>query len=368
MVSAESGRTVVEDLARRTESLVRDVVIDVEDRYHGIASDMPDNVRAALHTAARTAGVFAPQIGTEFGGSGLNMRDRLPIVEASGYSLFGPLALNCAAPDDGNIFLLEHLASVAQQNRYLIPLAAGRIRSCDVSTESTVAARAGRSGLPIMAERTGAGWVINGRQRFVRGAAGASVAIVNAHTSGGGRSRGGTTMFVVDADTPGYTLRRDVDSPRARTCGGEGELVFEDLEVDEDAVLGDVDRGVDYALARVGPVTLTACMRWMGSARRAADIAVERAGARTSVGSVAGVVEQLIVGNEIDILAARALVDRACLLFDVEEPSAQAISIAKTFVVEAVGRVVDRSLQICGVLGVTDDAVLSRLHRQVRSL
>ena len=151
--------------------------------------------------------MFAPQIGTEFGGSGLNMRDRLPIVEASGYSRFGPLALNCAAPDDGNIFLLEQLASAAQQDRYLIPLAAGRIRSCYVSTESAVVARVGRTGLPTMAERTGAGWVINGRSRFVRGAVGASVAIVTAHTSAGGGSRGGTTMFVVDADTPGYTLR-----------------------------------------------------------------------------------------------------------------------------------------------------------------
>ncbi|MGC4994625.1 acyl-CoA dehydrogenase family protein [Nocardia salmonicida] len=368
MVSAESGRSVVADLAMRTELLVRDIVIDVEDRFHGIASDLPDDVRAALHTAARAAGVFAPQVGTEFGGSGLNMRERLPIVEASGYSLFGPLALNCAAPDDGNIFLLEQLASAAQQDRYLIPLAAGCIRSCYVSTESAVVARTGRSGLPTMAERTGAGWVINGRSRFVRGAVGASVAIVTAHTSAGRGSRGGTTMFVVDADTPGYTLRSDVDSRRARTFGGDGELVFEDLEVGEDAVLGEVDRAVDYALARVGPVTLTACMHWMGSARRAADIAVERSTARTSVGRGEGVVEQFIVDNEVDILAARALVDRACLLFDVGEPSAQAISIATTFVVEAVGRVVDRSLRICGVLGVTDDAVLSRLHRQVRSL
>ncbi|MGW8651650.1 acyl-CoA dehydrogenase family protein, partial [Nocardia salmonicida] len=310
MVSAEPGCSVVADLARRTESLVRDVVIDVEDRYHGIAADLPDGVRAALHTAARTAGVFAPQIGTEFGGSGLNMRDRLPIVEASGYSLFGPLALNCAAPDDGNIFLLEQLASAAQQDRYLIPLAAGHIRTCYVPTESTVVDRAGPSGLPTMAERTGAGWVINGRPQFVRGAVGASVAIVTAHTSGGGGSRGGTTMFVVDADTPGYTLRRDVDSARARTFGGDGELVFEDLEVGEDAVLGEVDRGVDYALARGGPVTLTACMRWMGSARRAADIAVERSAARTSVGSVVGAVEQVLTDNETDILAAPAIVER----------------------------------------------------------
>ncbi|MFI7528965.1 acyl-CoA dehydrogenase family protein [Nocardia salmonicida] len=367
-MSAESGRTVVADLARRTELLVRDVVIDVEDRFHGIAADLPDDVRSALHTAARTAGVFAPQIGTEFGGSGLNMRDRLPIVEASGYSQFGPLALNCAAPDDGNIFLLEHLASAAQRNRYLIPLAAGRIRSCSVSTESTDVARSEASELPIVATRTGAGWVINGRPQFVRGAVGASVAIVTAHTGGSGGSRGGTTMFVVDAETPGYTLRRAVDSPRTRILGGDGELVFEDLEVGEDAVLGDVDRGADYALARVGPATLTACMRWMGSARRAADIAIERSAAHTSVGSVAGVVEQFIVDNEIDILAARALVDRACLLFDVEEPSAQAISSAKTFVVEAVGRVVDRSIQICGMPGVAEDAVLSRLHRQIRSL
>ncbi|TCJ97356.1 acyl-CoA dehydrogenase [Nocardia alba] len=367
-MTPDSTATVV-GLTKKTEYLVRQLILPVEEQHGGNAHDLPDDVRRALQTAARTAGVFAPQVGAAFGGLGLNMHDRAPIFEASGYSLFGPVAQNCAAPDEGNMHLMERLASPDQQRRYLRPLAAGRIRSCFAMTEPVPGEGFDPSVLNTTAERTSGGWVINGRKWFVTGADGSAFAIVVARTSGEPDSRSGATMFLVDADSPGLRIRPDRETHRATVFARESELIFENLEVSDDMVLGEVDRGFDYAQTRLWNTRLTNCMRWLGSARRAADIAVTRAASQSSAGrrlGDLGMVQQLIADNEIDIAASRGLVERACLLLDAGEPSAQATSIAKTFVAEAVGRVVDRSLQICSAPGYSEDAPLSWLYREVR--
>jgi acyl-CoA dehydrogenase len=363
------GAAMIAGLTKKTESLVRQLILPVEEQHGGNAHDLPDDVRRALQTAARTAGVFAPQVGKAFGGLGLNMRDRAPVFEASGYSLFGPVAQNCAAPDEGNMHLMERLASPTQQVRYLKPLAAGRIRSCFAMTEPVPGKGFDPSTLRTTAERTNCGWVINGHKWFVTGADGSAFAIVVARTSGEPDSRGGATMFIIDAGTPGLRVRHDRGTHQATTFARESELIFDNLEVSDDMVLGEVDQGFDYAQTRLWNTRLTNCMRWLGSARRAADIAVARAAAQSSSGGRMGdlgMVQHLIADNEIDIAASRGLVERACLLLDAGEPSAQATSIAKTFVAEAVGRVVDRSLQICSAPGNLEDAPLSWLYREVR--
>ncbi|MEU4318143.1 acyl-CoA dehydrogenase family protein [Nocardia fluminea] len=364
-----SSAAIVAGLTKKTELLVRQLVLPVEEQHGGNAHDLPEDVRRALQTAARTAGVFAPQVGAAFGGLGLNMRDRAPVFEASGYSLFGPVAQNCAAPDEGNMHLMERLASPDQQIRYLLPLAAGRIRSCFAMTEPMPGNGFDPSALHTTAEKTSCGWVINGRKWFVTGADGSAFAIVVARTSGEPNSRSGATMFLVDAGSPGLRVQHDRGTHRTTAFARESELIFENLEVSDDMVLGEVDRGFDYAQTRLWNTRLTNCMRWLGSARRAADIAVARAATPSSSGGKLGdlgMVQHLIADNEIDIAASRGLVERACLLLDAGEPSAQATAIAKTFVAEAVGRVVDRSLQICSAPGNTEDAPLSWLYREVR--
>jgi acyl-CoA dehydrogenase len=125
----------VADLARRTATFVREVVIPVEERYGGVVTGSGEEIRAQLQQAAREAGLFAPHVTTEFGGQGLDMRARAVVFEEAGYSLFGPLALNIAAPDEGNMHLLERVATREQQVRYLRPLAAGEVRSCFAMTE-----------------------------------------------------------------------------------------------------------------------------------------------------------------------------------------------------------------------------------------
>ena len=357
----------VADLARRTREFVREVVIPVEEEHRGVVHD--ESVRAQLQKAAKDAGVFAPHVSSTFGGHGLDMRARAAVFEEAGYSLLGPLALNIAAPDEGNMHMLEILATEEQKQRFLAPLAAGDIRSCFAMTEPAPGAGSDPSALLTTATKVADGWRIGGRKWFITGADGAGFAICMARTSGAPGEQGGATMFLVEADNPGMTMVRHIDTLDESLFGGHLEVLFEDCVVPDNAVLGGVDEGFRAAQVRLGPARMTHCMRWLGIARRAQDIAVARAVERELFGSPLadlGMVQQMIADNEIDIAAARGLILQACWELDQGRSGTQSTSIAKTFSAEAIWRVVDRSLQICGSLGVSGDILLSRFLREVR--
>jgi acyl-CoA dehydrogenase len=313
--------------------------------------------------------VFVPHVGVEFGGHGLDMRGRAVVFEEAGYALLGPLALNIAAPDEGNMHMLEAIATEAQKAGYLAPLAAGDIRSCFAMTEPAPGAGSDPAALSTTAAKVPGGWRINGRKWFVTGADGAAFAICMARTSGEPGQAGGATMFLVDADNPGMRIVRHIDTLDEALYGGHHELLFDDCVVPDDAVLGEVDQGFRYAQVRLGPARMTHCMRWLGLARRAQDIAIARATEREVFGAKLadlGMVQSMIADNEIDIAASRGLILQACWELDNGRSAAQSTSIAKTFTSEAVWRVVDRSLQICGALGVSGDVLLARFLREVR--
>lgn len=354
-------------LAERTAAFVRDVVLPVEREHKGVVRS--DAVRAELQRAARDAGVFAPHVSTEYGGHGLDMCGRAAVFEEAGYALPGPLALNIAAPDEGNMHMLEAIATPEQKERYLRPLASGDVRSCFAMTEPAPGAGSDANALATRAERVPGGWRIDGHKWFITGADGAAYAIVMARTSGAAGEPGAATMFLVDADNPGMKTVRHIDTLDESLFGGHAEIRFDDCVVPDAAVLGEVDRGFAYAQVRLGPARMTHCMRWLGIARRAQDIAVARAAERRLFGSRLadlGMAQQMIADNEIDIAAARGLILRACWELDQGRSAAQATSIAKTFGAEAVWRVVDRALQICGSLGVSEDILLGRFLREVR--
>lgn len=354
-------------LAERTAAFVRDVVIAVEEEHRGVVTSA--EVRAELQGAARQAGVFAPHVSAEYGGQGLDMRDRAAVFEAAGYSLLGPLALNIAAPDEGNMHLLEAVATKEQGERYLRPLAAGEVRSCFAMTEPAPGAGSDPAALATRAMRVAGGWRIDGRKWFITGADGAAFAICMARTSGEPGEAGGATMFLVDADNPGMKMVRHIDTLDESLYGGHIELAFENCVVPADAVLGEVDEGFRYAQVRLGPARMTHCMRWLGIARRAQDIAVARASQRRLFGSLLGelgMVQQMIADNEIDIAASRGLILQACWELDQGRSASQSTAIAKTFCAEAIWRTVDRSVQICGSLGISEDILLGRYLREVR--
>lgn len=360
----------VTGLVARTEEFVREVVLPVEDANGGdIAAAGSDEIRVELQAEARSRGLFAPHAPVEYGGLGLDMSDRAPVFEAAGYSLFGPLAVNIAAPDEGNLHLLAHVASPGQKEQFLAPLAHGDQRSAFAMTEPAPGAGSDPAALSTRAEKAPGGWKISGHKWFITGADGAGFFIVMARTSGAPGDRGGATMFLTPADAPGLRVERHISTLDKSMIGGHCEVFFDELFVPDEGVLGAVDEGFAYAQVRLGPARMTHVMRWLGAARRAHDIAVEHVARRRGFGSALGdlgMVQQLVADNEIDIAATRALLVRACWELDRGEAASNSTAIAKTFGAEAIGRIVDRSVQMCGGLGVSDDLPLARLSREVR--
>ncbi|WP_330254119.1 acyl-CoA dehydrogenase family protein [Nocardia sp. NBC_00565] len=360
----------VQTLAERTRTFIRERVLPLEDAHDGdITAAGGDALRVELQQAARDAGLFAPHAPVEFGGHGLGMSDRAPVFEEAGYSLFGPTALNIAAPDEGNVHMLAHIANPEQKQQYLAPLAHGEVRSAFAMSEPAPGAGSDPSALSTRAVRADGGWRINGCKWFITGADGAGFFIIMARTSGEPGQRGGATMFLAPSDSPGIRVGRHLDTLDRSMIGGHCEVFFEDLLIPDSAVLGAVDRGFEYAQVRLGPARMTHVMRWLGAARRGHDVAVAHVAQREGYGGTLGdlgMIQKMVADNEIDIAATRALLTRACWELDRGEPAANATSIAKTFAAEAIFRIIDRSMQMCGGLGVSGDLPLARLSREVR--
>jgi acyl-CoA dehydrogenase len=176
-------------------------------------------------------------------------------------------------------------------------------------------------------------------------------------------------MFLVDADNPGMSVERDIGTLDQGLYAGHSEVVFDGCRIGPEAILGEVDRGFEYAQVRLAPARLTHCMRWLGLSRRAQDIAIDWAATRKSFGGLLGdlgMVQQMVADSEIDIAASRALIRHTAAVLDGGARGGTESSIAKTFVAEAVNRVVDRAVQICGALGISDDVLLARYLREVR--
>lgn len=354
-------------LRDRVRAFVDREAAPLEGRLRG---NPPDAATVAdLRAKARAAAIYGPHIPRELGGLGLDWRGVSVAFEAAGRSLLGPLAMNGAAPDEGNMHLLHEVATPAQQERYLKPLTAGEIRSCFAMTEPAPGAGSDPAMLRTRARKTANGWVIDGLKWFITGAEGAAFAICMARTSDDADGRRGATMFLVDADNPGMTIRRKISTLDHVTVGGHCEVAFESCEVSGDAVLGEVDEGFRYAQLRLAPARLTHCMRWLGVATRAQEIAVARAAERTAfgkrLGEHQGVAFQL-ADTEIELHAARLMIWHAAWMLDRGEKARHESSMAKTFVAEAVYRAVDRALQICGSLGVSDDVPLATFMRESR--
>ncbi|MDV6300945.1 acyl-CoA dehydrogenase family protein [Rhodococcus cerastii] len=360
----------IEKLIERTRTFTREHVLPIEDRFLGNVADAGgDRLRVEMQAAAKDAGVFAPHAPVEYGGHGLSMSDRAPVFEEAGYSLFGPIALNLGAPDEGNVHMLAHIASAAQKEQFLAPLARGDMRSAFAMTEPAPGAGSDPSALTTAAEQVEGGWKINGHKWFITGADGAGFFIIMARTSGKPGDRGGATMFLAPADTVGITVGRHIGTLDKAMIGGHCEVFFENVFVPDENVLGAVDEGFAYAQVRLGPARMTHVMRWLGASRRAHDIAVAQVAQREGFGGKLGdlgMVQKMVADNEIDIAATRALLIKACFELDRGGHASNETSIAKTFAAEAIFRIVDRSIQMCGGLGVSDDLPLARLSREVR--
>lgn len=353
----------LEDLRDRTRRFVDDVVIPAEPRDDGKGHGPGEALRAELQAAARDAGLFAPHVGPQLGGLGLDVRGQAVVFEEAGRSLLGPLALNCAAPDEGNMAMLEKIATPEQADRFLAPLAAGDVRSCFAMTEPPPGAGSDPSMLQTRARRADGGWVLDGEKWFITGGEGAAFSIVMADTGDG------ATMFLVESTTPGYEVVESLDTIDAISPGGHARMRFTDVFVPDDQVLGEPHKGFRYAQVRLAPARLTHCMRWLGLARRALEVAVDRSTTREAFGSRLadlGLAQRLIADATIDVETSRAIIAHTAAVLDSGEGDATlASSIAKVHVSEAVFRIVDSAIQLCGSDGITT-APLGRYLAEVR--
>lgn len=336
-----------------------------EDEEEGL----PPGLLAELHGRARGAGVWAPQLPQAYGGLGLGTLGMCLVFEEAGRSPLGPLALHCAAPDEGNMHLLLHAATPEQKHRYLEPLARGEVRSCFAMTEPPPGAGSDPTMLETRAERQGDRWVLNGRKWFTSGAQGAAFAVVAAVTDPQVPARQGTTLFLVPTDTPGYELVRAI--PTMTTgLGGHCEVRLRNCAVPDGQVLGGVGQGFRLMQVRLGPARLTHCMRWLGAATRSQEIAADYARRRQAFGKLLSehqAVQWMLADSAIDLHASRLLVLHAAWKLEQGSEARQEVSACKVFVAEAVGRVIDRAIQVCGAVGVSRDLVLERFYRDARA-
>jgi acyl-CoA dehydrogenase len=360
-----------EDIAkiqRRVADFVQEVALPAEVALSSASGQEFDETVAALRREARAAGLYNPHLPEEWGGLGLGPLGMAIVSQECGAVPLASIALNAMAPDEGNMHLLLHAGSPEQLDRYLRPLAEGEVRSCFAMTER--AAGSDPSGIATSAIRDDDGWVLNGEKWFISGAMGAAFAIVVARTDTEGDRRRAYTLFIVDADNPGWRVVREIPVMGTEGPGGHCEVVIEDCRVKDDALLGEVGDGYRLAQVRLGPARLAHCMRWIGMAQRALDLAAERAIGRETFGEPLArrqTVQNWLADSAMDLYASRLMVIHAAYLIERGDDYRQEVSMAKVFVSEALERVVDRALQIHGALGYSKDLPLERFYRDARA-
>ncbi|CAN5280166.1 acyl-CoA dehydrogenase family protein [soil metagenome] len=353
-------------LAARVEAFIRDQVIPFETDPRVGRHGPSDALCRELQAKARAAGLLSPHVGEDYGGHGLNHREIATVFRAAGYSLLVPVALNCMAPDEGNMALLEKVASDEQKEMVLRPLAAGQTRSAFLMTEPEGGAGSDPSMMKTTAVLDGNHWVINGRKTFITGAEGATFGLIMAKTEHG------ATIFLAPMDTPGIRIERVLDTIDRTMPGGHSIIALENVRVPAGAILGQEGEGFKYAQVRLAPARLTHCMRWWGAARRAHDIAAGYACHRHAFGKL--LVDHEGVGfmladNEIDLKQAELMIDWCAWVLDNggHGSGTPESSIAKVAVSEALFRVADRCVQILGGIGVSDDTPVHQIFRDIRA-
>jgi acyl-CoA dehydrogenase len=328
-----------------------------------------DELRAELVELARTARLLTFQAPGRFGGREPSHREQAVLYEAAGWSTLGPVALNCAAPDEGNMFLLGKIANDAQVEQFLLPVIDGRHRSVFAMTEPG-GAGSDPEQLATTAHFDGTDYVINGRKWLITGARGARTWIIMARVAPNSQGADGPTLFVCDGQTPGIELERVMSTMDRNYVAGHGIVRFTDLRLPASAVLGEVGAALRYAQLRLAPARLTHCMRWLGAATRAQSIAVQHARERTAFGKPLAEhqgVSFMIADNEIALQQCRLAIWWACWILDTGGKGRHESSMVKAYVSEELFKVADRCVQILGGIGISDETPVGMIFSDMRA-
>ena len=350
-------------IAIQVESFVRGTIAPYERDPRCTPHGPSEDLVAELRDHARTAGLLTPHIAD---GTHLTHREIAHVLRAAGLSPLGPVALNVAAPDEGNMVLLGRVATPEQKQRFLDPLIAGTARSAFFMTEPAGEGGAGSdpSMMQTVARQDGNHWVITGRKAFITGAQGAKVGIVMAKTEEG------ATLFLVDLPDPAVRIERVLDTIDSSMPGGHSIVAIEGLRVPADQILGAPHKGFDYAQVRLAPARLTHCMRWLGAATRAHEIACAYAVKRHAFGKPLidhEGVGFMLADNRIALQQAWLMIDWCAGVLDGGAPGIAESSMAKVAVSDLLFGVADRCVQVMGGTGVSGDTIVEQVFREIRA-
>jgi acyl-CoA dehydrogenase len=367
------------DLHERMLAFMRDRVLPAEQEYLSHRRDVGPHdhvvppVIERLKREAREQGLWNLFLPSE---SGLTQLEYAPIAELSGWSNdLAPEAINCQAPDTGNMELLHLLGTEQQKQTWLEPLLAGEIRSAFAMTEPDVAS-SDATNIATRIERQGEEYVISGRKWWTSGALDprCAVLIVMGKTDPSAQPHRQQTMVLVPLDTPGVTVVRDLPIFSHHDQHGHAEVIFDGARVPVSNVVGEEGGGFAAAQARLGPGRIHHCMRALGAAERALALLVERARTRVAFGrplADQGVVQQQVADSRLEIEQARLLCHRASHIIDTagNKAARDLVAMAKVAVPRAATAVIDRAIQVHGGAGVTDVTPLPAMygwHRAMR--
>jgi len=322
-----------------------------------------------LQARGKRAGLWSLHAPVEFGGGGLDHQGQAVLLEAAGYSLLGPIALN-VMPGEGDHYMLDRIATQPQKERWLRPLVDGSQKSTFAVTEPDNGAGADPNQMRTVAVPDGDDFLITGRKWLITTFRDAAFHIVMAQTLDSAGQKLGATMFVVDAGTPGLSEVRQLDMLDDMFQGGHSEIALDRVRVGRDRILGEIGKGFRYAQVRLCPARLTHCMRWLGAAQRCHDIAVAHARWRTAFGKPIGEhegVSFMLADNLMDMHHCRLAVRHAAWLLDQGAEAREETSMCKVFCSERLSAVVDRSLQVLGGIGSSNDTPIARIYRNIRA-
>ena len=360
----------VEDYRQRIRAFITDHVLALEDQpqAYNAGENICDDYLQPLREQARAQGLWALQMPKERGGQGLSTVGMAACYEEMNRSIFGPVVFNCAAPDDGNMIVLNKVGTDAQKERWLQPIIDGKVRSAFVMTEPHPGSGSDPGGMMrTTATRHGDQWIIHGDKWFITGAEVAEHFILIARTSDDPRK--GLSAFMYHRDDPGWEIVRRIPILGPEEHGGHCELKFDGLIIPDEQRLMDVGDGLKLTQIRLGTARLTHCMRWLGLAKRALEIAssyvAEREAFGTKLAEREGV--QWLLGEAaMAIHTGRLLTMHAAWKLEQGDFARKEVSMAKVAVADTLHKAVDTAIQLCGARGYSKDTILEWMYRYAR--
>jgi len=360
----------IESIRLRVRDFVAEHVLPLEADPANFTEheNIPAERLAPVREKAKKAGLWAPQVPKEFGGMGLPIVGWAAIYEEASRSIFGSLAIHCMAPDDGNMNLLAKAGTPAQKEKWLRPIAEGKVRSAFAMTEPHPGSGSDPGMMLTRAEKKGDRYIIKGHKWFITGAEGAHHFILMARTSD--EPRRGLTAFLYHKDQPGWRILRRIPIMGPHEHGGHCEIEYDGLEIPEENILLKVGDGLRVTQIRLGPARLTHCMRWLGFAKRCMEIAQEYVEKRDAFGSKLASREGIQiklgeVAHQIEI--GRLLTMHAAWKLDQGDRARKEVSMAKVQVADALHQASDVAIQLNGARGYSKDTILEWVYRYARA-